>query len=167
MVRRIFLFGVGGGGEVYGPMWASARRTAHPNFYRCNRERQRRRKEVDSSYATKTESFCEHAVNGYKYEKETACRKSRNLGFWLFFWSLLEQRPKVTRARGTEYPFHPAAIKHPIKNGRKAVFYQSLSNLRTAMKASVGTWTVPRFRIFFLPSFCFSSSFFLRVMSPP
>ena len=44
---------------------------------------------------------------------------------------------------------------------------QSLSSLRTAMKASVGTWTVPRFRIFFLPSFCFSSSFFLRVMSPP
>ena len=43
----------------------------------------------------------------------------------------------------------------------------SLSSLRTAMKASVGTWTVPRLRIFFLPSFCFSSSFFLRVMSPP
>ena len=45
--------------------------------------------------------------------------------------------------------------------------YQSLSSFRTAMKASVGTCTVPRFRIFFLPSFCFSSSFFLRVMSPP
>ena len=44
---------------------------------------------------------------------------------------------------------------------------QSLSSLRTAMKASVGTCTVPRFRIFFLPSFCFSSSFFLRVISPP
>ena len=43
----------------------------------------------------------------------------------------------------------------------------SLSSLRTAMKASVGTCTVPRLRIFFLPSFCFSSSFFLRVMSPP
>ena len=35
------------------------------------------------------------------------------------------------------------------------------------MNASVGTCTVPRLRIFFLPSFCFSSSFFLRVMSPP
>ena len=46
-------------------------------------------------------------------------------------------------------------------------FDQSLSSLRTAMKASVGTCTVPRFRIFFLPSFCFSSSFFLRVISPP
>ena len=31
----------------------------------------------------------------------------------------------------------------------------------------VGSWTVPRLRIFFLPSFCFSSSFFFRVMSPP
>ena len=50
---------------------------------------------------------------------------------------------------------------------RRFLFYQSLSSLRTAMNASVGTWTVPRFRIFFLPSFCFSSSFFLRVMSPP
>ena len=48
-----------------------------------------------------------------------------------------------------------------------SVGHQSLSNLSTAMKASVGTCTVPRLRIFFLPSFCFSSSFFLRVMSPP
>ena len=29
------------------------------------------------------------------------------------------------------------------------------------------TWTLPSWRIFFLPSFCFSSSFFLREMSPP
>ena len=50
---------------------------------------------------------------------------------------------------------------------RRFLFYQSLSSLSTAIKASVGTCTVPRFRIFFLPSFCFSSSFFLRVMSPP
>ena len=31
------------------------------------------------------------------------------------------------------------------------LFFQSLSSFSTAMKASVGTWTVPRFRIFFLP----------------
>ncbi len=43
----------------------------------------------------------------------------------------------------------------------------SSSSLRTAMKASVGICTVPKLRIFFLPSFCFSSSFFFRVMSPP
>ena len=41
------------------------------------------------------------------------------------------------------------------------------SSLSTARNASVGIWTVPSWRIFFLPSFCFSSSFFLRVMSPP
>ena len=46
-------------------------------------------------------------------------------------------------------------------------FFAYSSSLRTARKASVGSWTLPRERIFFLPSFCFSSSFFLRVMSPP
>ena len=45
--------------------------------------------------------------------------------------------------------------------------YDSSSSLRTAMNASDGTATVPNVRIRFLPSFCFSSSFFLRVMSPP
>ena len=35
---------------------------------------------------------------------------------------------------------------------RRFLFCQSLSSLRTAMKASVGIWTVPRFRIFFLPA---------------
>ena len=50
---------------------------------------------------------------------------------------------------------------------RKAKRSYSLSSLSTAMNASVGTCTVPRFLIFFFPSFCFSSSFFLRVMSPP
>ena len=52
-----------------------------------------------------------------------------------------------------------------IKISRMGFRYSS--NLRTAMKASVGSWTVPRVRIFFLPSFCFSSSFFFRLMSPP
>ena len=41
------------------------------------------------------------------------------------------------------------------------------SSLSTAVNASLGTCTVPSWRIFFLPSFCFSRSFFLRVMSPP
>ncbi len=36
-----------------------------------------------------------------------------------------------------------------------------------AMNASCGMLTEPYSRIRFLPSFCFSSSFFLRVMSPP
>lgn len=39
--------------------------------------------------------------------------------------------------------------------------------LRTLMKASLGTSTLPISRIFFLPSACFFRSFILRVMSPP
>ena len=35
------------------------------------------------------------------------------------------------------------------------------------MNASDGTDTVPNVRMRFLPSFCFSSSFFFRVISPP
>ena len=41
------------------------------------------------------------------------------------------------------------------------------SSLSTAKNASVGTFTDPRLRMRFLPSFCFSSSFFFRVTSPP
>ncbi len=44
---------------------------------------------------------------------------------------------------------------------------QSASIFRAAMKASWGISTLPNWRMRFLPSFCFSSSFFLRVASPP
>ena len=50
---------------------------------------------------------------------------------------------------------------------RSRCSYPSSSSFSTAMNASVGICTVPRERIFFLPYFCFSSSFFFRVMSPP
>ena len=43
----------------------------------------------------------------------------------------------------------------------------SQSSLRAEMKTSPGTSTRPIDFIFFLPSFCFSSSLRLRVMSPP
>lgn len=43
----------------------------------------------------------------------------------------------------------------------------SESEESTAMKASCGTSTLPTIFIRFLPSFCFSSSFRLREMSPP
>lgn len=47
-------------------------------------------------------------------------------------------------------------------------FLAALSSLEsTAMKASCGTSTEPTIFIRFLPSFCFSSSFRLREMSPP
>ena len=45
--------------------------------------------------------------------------------------------------------------------------YESESSFSTAVNASLGRVTLPSWRIFFLPSFCISSSFYLRVMSPP
>ena len=42
-----------------------------------------------------------------------------------------------------------------------------LSTFSAAIKASCGMSTLPNWRIRFLPSFCFSSSLRLRVMSPP
>ena len=41
------------------------------------------------------------------------------------------------------------------------------STFSAAMNASCGMSTLPNWRIFFLPSFCFSRSFRLRVTSPP
>ena len=48
---------------------------------------------------------------------------------------------------------------------RAATHYSS--SFSTDMNASWGTSTLPSWRMRFLPSFCFSSSFFFRVMSPP
>ena len=45
--------------------------------------------------------------------------------------------------------------------------FQSSPRRNAEMKASWGTSTRPMFFIFFLPSFCFSSSLRLRLMSPP
>ena len=78
--------------------------------------------------------------------------------------------PHLTQTAGNEFrPFQGFACGKTLdaadRSGEGKNY--SLSSLRTAMKASVGTCTVPRLRIFFLPSFCFSSSFFLRVISPP
>ncbi len=53
-----------------------------------------------------------------------------------------------------------AAFFHCRTHGNQSIF-------RTARNASLGTWTVPNWRMRFLPSFCFSSSFFFRVISPP
>jgi hypothetical protein len=41
------------------------------------------------------------------------------------------------------------------------------STFSAAMNASCGMSTLLNWRIFFLPSFCFSRSLRLRVMSPP
>lgn len=46
-------------------------------------------------------------------------------------------------------------------------FFYSSSSFNTDKKASCGTSTLPSWRIFFLPSFCFSRSFFFLEISPP
>jgi len=55
----------------------------------------------------------------------------------------------------------------PEKPMRLGGFGYSSPIRSAAMKASWGMLTLPYSRIRFLPSFCFSSSFFLRLMSPP
>ena len=80
------------------------------------------------------------------------------------------EQPPLKNQKQQSAPVHGT---HPVHRG--AVFYKgkagaqssSLSSLSTAVKASLGRETLPSWRIFFLPSFCFSSSFFLRVISPP
>ena len=66
-------------------------------------QRQRRKKKVDSSYATKMSTSRERVVNDYSLAQGIARRKSRNLGFWLFFWTLLEQWPKCPASEDAEY----------------------------------------------------------------
>ncbi len=71
-------------------------------------------------------------------------------------------------ARGKRCPELPTPALRPVH------FFPSfaddpelVSTRNAAMKASCGTSTRPTRRMRFLPSFCFSSSFRLRVMSPP
>ena len=66
----------------------------------------------------------------------------------------------------------PATQGHSqLRDRRRGHFLPAFSPLgaleRAAMKASCGTSTRPTIFIRFLPSFCFSSSLRLRVMSPP
>src|SRR5690606_1130824 len=65
---------------------------------------------------------------------------------------------------------HPAHVSDDGRGGsgrRHLLFPVGASDVRAATNASCGTSTRPTFFIFFLPSFCFSSSLRLRVMSPP
>ena len=73
----------------------------------------------------------------------------------------------TTLPRGIEGAFVPLQCPVGSLHNTASFGFYSSSNLSTAINASVGICTVPRLRIFFLPSFCFSSSFFFRVMSPP
>ena len=73
-------------------------------------------------------------------------------------------------ANGKILPFigaWPLLAGLPALSTQEGALAHSSSSFRTAMKASLGTDTVPKVRMRFLPSFCFSSSFFFLVMSPP
>ena len=63
----------------------------------------------------------------------------------------------VMEASDRTQSHHALAVEHPPQ----------LSTFSAAMNASCGMSTLPNCRIFFLPSFCFSRSLRLRVMSPP
>ena len=77
------------------------------------------RRTDDTSYGTITTVFRERVVNGGKFVIGTACRKSRNLVFWLSFWSLLGQRPKVTRARRHGIPSLAPGRETSPQTGRR------------------------------------------------
>ena len=63
---------------------------------------------------------------------------------------------------------HHSTVDGGCDGGRAYFLALSPASLeRAAMKASWGTSTRPTIFIRFLPSFCFSSSLRLRVMSPP
>ena len=58
-------------------------------------------------------------------------------------------------------------VRAPADDAIRYFFLTSVSPESAAMKASCGTSTRPTIFMRFLPSFCFSSSLRLRVMSPP
>lgn len=72
------------------------------------------------------------------------------------------QMVSSTKVTSRERPVSSCVRRYPLS---WIAFYSS--SFKTAIKASVGSCTVPRVRIFFLPSFCFSNNFFFRLMSPP
>ena len=81
------------------------------------RRHQRRRSRDDPFNQTGKEIFCERVVETNDLAQRIAHRKSRNLGFWLFFWSLLEQRPKVTRAgaRNAPHAYIASTYRHAAR----------------------------------------------------
>src|SRR6185312_5458015 len=65
----------------------------------------------------------------------------------------------------TPEPASPLHIR--LQGGQKSDAKRQTSTFNAAINASCGMSTFPYWRIFFLPSFCFSRSLRLRVASPP
>ena len=82
---------------------------------------------------------------------------------------------RVVNAKGSQRKGRFGKISMEIQIGRKKgvikfitpFFFYSSSSFSTDINAFCGTSTLPIWRIRFFPSFCFSSSFFLREISPP
>ncbi len=72
--------------------------------------------------------------------------------------------PPPLRRRREAVPVRSPPFDGGLRRARTA---SQSSSLRALMNTSPGTSTRPIAFIFFLPSFCFSSSLRLRVMSPP
>ena len=90
----------------------------------ASHERQRRKKKIDSSFAAITNIYRERAVNGRIFITSDSAGGFLNRRFKLSFWSLLGQRPKVTRARrhgmspragARNSPLHKGALKNHHK----------------------------------------------------
>ena len=87
--------------------------------------------------------------------------------------------PSISRRRADRPEMTPQLVEKvgfALGNGTGAAETQTansgqpplqLSIFKAAMNASCGISTLPNWRIFFLPAFCFSSSLRLRVASPP
>lgn len=73
--------------------------------------------------------------------------------------------PRITRIDRAGYQ-----LENFLRIGAARFPYLKFTHLfvfKMDINTSEGTSTEPMLRIRFLPSFCFSSNFFLRVMSPP
>src|SRR6185369_16943662 len=94
--------------------------------------------------------------------REEADRVFDPPGLLRLFRALLAQPEEIDRA---DYPGHQEKEEEEQREAHGHPYLSSIC--RTARKASCGISTEPTCFMRFLPSFCFSRSFFLRVMSPP
>ena len=78
-------------------------------------ERQRRKKNVDASYKTITDMFCEREGKATKLKMRYSVRGSLNRRFKWRFWLLLPPRAKVTRAGARNTPYTPYK-NSPLQN---------------------------------------------------
>ena len=101
-------------------------------------------------------SGSQNSERGHRVKSEGSTAQEAAISLCVsFFDRLINARCKASINLGLNIPV----------SGEAGSFHESI--FKTARKASLGTCTFPNWRIRFLPSFCFSSSFFFRVISPP